>query len=617
MSTGTRADTLIDTILRGYRNDAHVRLRLPGGGAINIDRKLPYLLVHRQPPNRADDGTAQLVLGEASYLITGGMPDDEVSALVRALAEAGTAEFGSFLVLDIWSGDDGSRTFVVHSPDRPGAETVSALRDGLEGLASVPGGTGVLVQPGEDRQAPDMAPLIPAHECWEIGCLLIGLEVPPVYRDAEGTLYPVFLRRLRSLLSPVLRRSVFEFARVHTTADVASYHALGPARFGDELHDIDSELADIEASFELLLLVSPHNSAQAWHAFREDGCEREPQFQYRLLPIDPDLLKRRLYNLPLERVADPAMAFILADKRDELDRQITMLAERNTTAFRFSSMRLYQPVDDVLLDVARQVLEQVEPDRAGGSDARVDAEEFATLARAEIEQYRGALPGLTATVTVRPDLVGLMVSKGQLLVGDTLSLRPERVEALLQHEVGTHVLTFYNGSVQPLRQLATGLAGYDELQEGLAVFSEYLADALDAARLRLLAARVIAAHSVEDGATFIESFRLLAHEWGFTDRTAFDVSERVHASGGFTRDLIYLRGLIRLLEYLRSDGALEPLYVGKIAARHVDVMGELQARGFLREPPLIPSIFNRPETPQRIDAVRRGLNLVDMVSRPQ
>jgi hypothetical protein len=71
------------------------------------------------------------------------------------------------------------------------------------------------------------------------------------------------------------------------------------------------------------------------------------------------------------------------------------------------------------------------------------------------------------------------------------------------------VLTYYNGRAQPLRQLYTGLAGYDELQEGLAVLAEYLADGLDASRMRVLAARVVAAHSVEHGATFTDTFRML------------------------------------------------------------------------------------------------------------
>ncbi|NIQ16470.1 MAG: DUF1704 domain-containing protein, partial [Candidatus Dadabacteria bacterium] len=67
-----------------------------------------------------------------------------------------------------------------------------------------------------------------------------------------------------------------------------------------------------------------------------------------------------------------------------------------------------------------------------------------------------------------------------------------RVEALLQHEIGTHALTYFNGLSQPFKQLCIGLSGYEELQEGLAVLAEYLVGGLSKPRLRLLAGRVVA-----------------------------------------------------------------------------------------------------------------------------
>ena len=66
-----------------------------------------------------------------------------------------------------------------------------------------------------------------------------------------------------------------------------------------------------------------------------------------------------------------------------------------------------------------------------------------------------------------------MVSNGDvLLIGPEPGCRPARAEALLHHEVGTHVVTHVNGAHQPLQVLAVGLAGHDETQEGLAVLAE-------------------------------------------------------------------------------------------------------------------------------------------------
>ena len=88
------------------------------------------------------------------------------------------------------------------------------------------------------------------------------------------------------------------------------------------------------------------------------------------------------------------------------------------------------------------------------------------------------------------------------------SSRPRRrwpsvaIEALLHHEVGTHVVTHVNGAHQPLHILASGLAGHDETQEGLAVLAEHLVGGLTAGRLRQLAARVVAVHQMVERASF-------------------------------------------------------------------------------------------------------------------
>lgn len=90
------------------------------------------------------------------------------------------------------------------------------------------------------------------------------------------------------------------------------------------------------------------------------------------------------------------------------------------------------------------------------------------------------------------------------MIRESFKVPKNRVDALVHYEVGTHVLTHYNGKAQPLKQLYTSFSDYDELQEGLAVLSDYLTVGLTRGRLRLLAARVIAGHSLTKGADFCD-----------------------------------------------------------------------------------------------------------------
>jgi len=233
--------------------------------------------------------------------------------------------------------------------------------------------------------------------------------------------------------------------------------------------------------------------------------------------------------------------------------------------------------------------------------------------------YRRQYIGFRSAVHIRDDIhPGLMVSRGQLLIGSQARLNRHRIDALLHHEVGTHALTFHNGRAQPLSLLAVGLPGYDELQEGLAVLAEFLSGGLSGPRLRLLAARVRAAEMLVAGAELIEAFGELHRRHGFAQRTAFHIVARVWRGGGLTKDAVYLRGLQRLLDHLAGGGALEPLFVGKIALHHVPMIEELTERGVLQPPPVQPRYLQDQDARRRLEWLRSGRSVTELVDqRPQ
>ena len=243
----------------------------------------------------------------------------------------------------------------------------------------------------------------------------------------------------------------------------------------------------------------------------------------------------------------------------------------------------------------------------------VTASRFLARAREEIEFLKLQHDQAQAGIEINANTAGLMVSNGTLLIGADLRVPSARLEALVQHEVGTHLLTFINGQAQPFRLLRSGLAEYDELQEGLAVLSEYLAGGLSPARLRLLAARVIAVRCLTDGADFIQALNRLHQDYGFSKRTSFGITARVFRSGGLTKDAAYLRGLVRILRHLSDGGSIEPLLVGKIGFDDLSVMEELLRRQVLRPPPLRPRYLQDPVSLRRLQSAKRNADLVDLL----
>jgi uncharacterized protein (TIGR02421 family) len=420
------------------------------------------------------------------------------------------------------------------------------------------------------------------------------------------------MRALTRELANALQQGFFEFTRVQTSARPPHYQMMGRRRMVRAVGEADHALAEIEASFDFLLDVTPVNTEEAWEEFCRSGRKQTPALRYRMLAVDPELGKRRLYDLPLERLEDPVLALLLRDKRRDLDRQLGLLEDRDGPRFLPGSVQLYGGVEDSLLGEAETILRAVPASSELEANPRCDADGFAARARAELAAYRAPLE---AKVHIRDDIPSLMVSHGDLLVPRRLMLGARRIEAVLQHEIGTHIVTYQNGRSQALRVFAGGLAGYEALQEGLAMFAEYMAGGLSRSRLRLIAARVLAVRRLIEGATLPDVVVELTDGRRMPARAAFGVAIRVFRGGGLTKDAIYLRGLLQVLDYLAKDGAVEPLLIGKIAIDQVPLVEELMRRQVLTAPRLRPRWLDAPEGPDRLARARAGLRPIDLIAR--
>ena len=622
----------IETATERLANNRPVRRRLPLWGRLHIDRQLPFLCVYRQPPGRDDSGTDRLVLGEAAYLQASGDRSlhKQVSALVQAVATAQGSVFGAFLIIEIWSATETNEdpadkagvlapSFRIVAPRaKASSPTVRALDMALRGSRIRSQAPTVEVLPSLRVAPPKLAPLLSPQEIESCGAMVLGLEIQPVYRDRKkATAFPLVLRRVHRELSRALKQTFFRFTRANTSHLPPHYQALGRRSLVKAVWQVDAQLAEVSNAYDFLLGVTPVNTQAAWRQFQQDDFEKAPDFIYRAIPVSPPLLKRKLFTVPIERVEDPVLAEIFREKQSELDRQLTGLMDRETKRFLYASLQLFGDVDDGLFEAAQQLLDRIPPhSREKAGTSRVDAAGFAQRAEQEFAVFREAYPEFSAKVSRRKDISGLMVSRGNLLIGIDTVVPASRLEALIQHEVGTHVLTYYNGRSQPFKQLYSGLAGYEELQEGLAVMAEYLVGGLSLPRVRLLAARVIAARRLVEGASFVETFRELDRNYEFSQQVAFNITMRVFRGGGLTKDAVYLRGLIRLHKYLRDGGSLEPLLVGKISAENVPVIKELMWRKVLHAPPLRPGYLDDPDAIARLEQVKAAASVLELI-RPK
>ena len=86
-------------------------------------------------------------------------------------------------------------------------------------------------------------------------------------------------------------------------------------------------------------------------------------------------------------------------------------------------------------------------------------------------------------------------------------------------------------------------------------------------------------------------------------------------AGGLTKDAIYLRGLIALLEHLSCGGELAALLVGKLALVDLPVVVDLLDRGVLEPPRLVPRYLDGADAAARLSHVRGNNDLVELTWR--
>jgi uncharacterized protein (TIGR02421 family) len=414
------------------------------------------------------------------------------------------------------------------------------------------------------------------------------------------------------------------FIAMHQLFKLTTHRALGRKAFVDAVSRVDRSIDEIASTFDFLLTVTPINAKAAFEAFKTSGHQAPPAFLYRPLGLQVEAVKRKLFSISFEHLEDPVLYQLYREKQRELDLQLSLLSSRQSPKFVEFGRALYEPVERPLLREATTILAALNGNEPSGDDDADMEDKIANCfqverrARAMIAAYQRQGTDFEASVELRDDLPsGLMVSGHRLLIARSTVMDMRRVEPLLSHEIGVHLLTYFNGSAQGLRLFRSGLSGYEGMQEGLAVFAEYLAGGMTPERLKLIAGRVVGCASMLDGATFAETYSMLVGDYNFSEPAAFNLVLRLYRGGGLAKDAIYLRGLLALLDHLENGGALEPFWMGKIAASHFKVMQELADRGLLRLPAIQPIFLHTGAGRARLERARSGMRPLDMIQRQE
>jgi uncharacterized protein (TIGR02421 family) len=235
-----------------------------------------------------------------------------------------------------------------------------------------------------------------------------------------------------------------------------------------------------------------------------------------------------------------------------------------------------------LADVALSLLRSLPPGRPEPGRLKADGDARDRTTVASLMRHAALGVGLDVEVRVEPRLASLAATgeRTVFLADRVFSLREAR--RLTAHEVFGHLVVAANARAQPLRLLQIGLAGAFADQEGLALYLEEELGLMCSARLRTLAARVVATLQLYDGASFGETARSLVGDYGFSAEAAISICERTFRGGGVARDAGYLAGFMRVRAAIRSGATtLDELRRGRVSLAHVEALRALEADGFV------------------------------------
>lgn len=420
--------------------------------------------------------------------------------------------------------------------------------------------------------------------------LVLPTSVRKVYMDPDkGSLYPAVVRSLRRDMGRAMAKVATTFARARTSWRPAHSAALRAGDVPEIALKVDQALTEVSCQLRLLRYINPINAEQERQKFLAANGDYSPRFRYRPLEFDPAELKRKLYQVRVEEIDDPELERLYAAKRRELDAKVDLLAERGTSDFLLTSLKLYGRPEGGTLKEAETLLALdavPEPRELSAKDVQERLEK-------EVALYTERDPTFRCRIVVKHGLASRAITlEKRVELRAEASFSARLAEGLAAHEVGVHALTTHNGGAQPLGVLRYGLPGSRRTQEGLAVFAEYRTGALTPSRLKTLGLRTKLVGHLAEGATFVDAVRLVQKHHSMDLDDAYELVFRVYRGGGLTKDGVYLSGFLEVVRYWLAGKDLSVLVAGKVSLDSAPTVRDLILRGILRAPRLLPRFLD-------------------------
>jgi len=332
------------------------------------------------------------------------------------------------------------------------------------------------------------------------------------------------------------------------------------------IKNIDKKLSITDKQLKILLYIKPLNLQEEKKKFLATK-DFSPHFIYKKPDINFTSLLREVSALP-KNINHPLYP-LFVKKIDEIISKIQFLDAVGTSDYTEASQELYGIVDEALLEKAKQYLidNPIQEDKSKKVGAKQIIKDFELV----LQQNRLSNWKIRTSENVRS--ISIDPRKRNIFIKSTSKRSKNHLKALLIHEIGTHVYRYENGALQDYKIFKRGTANYLETEEGLAIYNQKKLG-LNLGLKDVWPTYLVIAIYYAQSMSFLELFNFLQKEYGLSNHKAWSACFRAKRgmsdtslAGGLTRDAIYFRGYLKLVDYLSEDteNRTKSLYAGKIS----------------------------------------------------
>jgi uncharacterized protein (TIGR02421 family) len=422
--------------------------------------------------------------------------------------------------------------------------------------------------------------------------LVLATEVKKVYcNEATGEDYPEIVRDLQQSIKEAILNNAQFFSKENTNWKSTAATLLDKKEDA-ELTKIDTGLFRLLRNFELLAFVNPVNSGSEYKRFAKNKYRVPPVFKYSPIKIDAFALKQKLSSLKINSISDVSIRNMYESVVNSYFDKIDLLSTLNTKKFLYNSLRYFGRPSKKDLQNAHYLLHlpsiPSEPKKA----PLLSMEETLAAFRNALDDYQIDCKLELSNKVISKVMV--LNSKNTILIRRDSKFTHKEVNALIEHEIGVHMVTTQNSMLHDLKLFNIGLPVNTMTQEGLAILSEYISGNITMNRLKNLALRVIVVDMLCTGADFMECYHYLTGSQKISSDEAFTIVTRVFRGGGFTKDYLYLSGFVQIWKMWNSSHSLKPLLIGKTSLEFYDTIKEMIDREMLVQPKYLTKSFVTP-----------------------